>query len=195
MVESVLRVLESVVISHDQLGLVAERHGNDMPLQVGAGVFATRDGAWISLTGGPHAAMLARLFDMIGRPGESSELPWSDPVRRVENRALLHGWIATWAAQLSRAEAVQAGVDFQVPVAPVNTVEDVVADSHVRDRGAIVTVDDPDLQSLRMQGVVPLFSRTAGRVRHAAPVAPEPVHGILAHWDDARTTPKATPDD
>ena len=48
----------------------------------------------------------------------------------------------------------------------VYDVAKIFADPHYAAREAIIGVPDPDFGEIRMQGVVPKFSRTPGEIRH-----------------------------
>jgi crotonobetainyl-CoA:carnitine CoA-transferase CaiB-like acyl-CoA transferase len=45
------------------------------------------------------------------------------------------------------------------------TAEGLCNDAHLKAREDIVSVDDPDLGPVRMQGIIPKFSKTPGAVR------------------------------
>ena len=67
--------------------------------------------------------------------------------------------------QLTFAE-LEARLDaYGIAFAPINDAAQVFADPHFKARDAIIEVADPELGSVRMQGVAPRFSRTPGRVR------------------------------
>jgi len=44
---------------------------------------------------------------------------------------------------------------------------DLLVDPHVNARGMVLSVPDPQLGTVRMQGIVPKLSETPGEVRHA----------------------------
>ncbi len=53
---------------------------------------------------------------------------------------------------------------FDVLAAPVNDIETLLADPHVRDRGTVVTVADPVLGDTAVQEDVPRFRNAPGKV-------------------------------
>ena len=55
----------------------------------------------------------------------------------------------------------------EAAIAPIYSAEHALADKHFQSRESIVTVDDPDLEKIRMQNVLAKFSRTPRRVRWA----------------------------
>ena len=52
---------------------------------------------------------------------------------------------------------------------PVYDIAGIFTDPHFRAREAITTVPDPDLGPVKMQNVIPKFSRTPGKIRWTAP--------------------------
>ena len=57
----------------------------------------------------------------------------------------------------------------QVAIAPVLHAGDLAADPHLRERGAIVSIDDEELGTVRMPDVQPRLAETPGRIRGAGP--------------------------
>ena len=62
---------------------------------------------------------------------------------------------------------------------PVHSVADIVRDPHVWSRGNLVRLSDPQLGEVVTQGVVPLLSRTPGRVAGWSPYRGSDNHAIL----------------
>ena len=60
-------------------------------------------------------------------------------------------------------EKLEAG---DVVAGPVYDIRDIMDDPHYKAREDIIEVEDPNLGSIRMPGVMPKFSRTPGAVRH-----------------------------
>jgi Predicted acyl-CoA transferases/carnitine dehydratase len=60
-------------------------------------------------------------------------------------------------------------VALGVVASPVYTAADILADETYRERESVVTVADPDLGEVRMQGVVPRLANHAGAFRTTAP--------------------------
>jgi crotonobetainyl-CoA:carnitine CoA-transferase CaiB-like acyl-CoA transferase len=70
--------------------------------------------------------------------------------------------------------------DAQVTASRIYTVEDIVNDASYQERKAIITVDDPELGPLRMQGVIPMLTRHAGKVWRSGPALGEDTDTVLA---------------
>jgi crotonobetainyl-CoA:carnitine CoA-transferase CaiB-like acyl-CoA transferase len=80
---------------------------------------------------------------------------------------VLDAMLAEWFRGLSLDEAMRRLEEADVVAGPVYDIRRIFADPHYAAREDIVEVPDPDFGTVRMQGVVPKFSRTPGRVVHA----------------------------
>src|SRR6185503_18704572 len=73
--------------------------------------------------------------------------------------------VAKLAGALPAAEAVAALRGAGLAASAVNSVADLIREPHLWSRGDLVRCADPDRGELVTQGIVPLFSRTPGRLR------------------------------
>jgi formyl-CoA transferase len=164
--ESLFRLLESLVPAFDQLGAVPERRGNAMPIASPVGTFATRDGGWVVLT-----ASTERTFQRFCAATGLTELP-ADPrfatnEARVQHNDALQERVQAWFARHDRDDAIALLDMTGVPISPINSIADLFADPHVAARQNIIEVAHPTLGTVKLPGLIPKFSRTPGRVRHA----------------------------
>jgi formyl-CoA transferase len=72
-------------------------------------------------------------------------------------------------AARTRDEAIAAFEEHDAALAPVYDVAEFMDDPHVKARGSIATVDDPDWGPVRMQGVHPRMSTTPGEIVSTGP--------------------------
>ena len=92
---------------------------------------------------------------------------------RVRNYKALDVIVGGAIARLSLADLRECFAKHEVGFSPIYDIADVFDDPQIRARQAIVTVPDSELGPVRMQGVVPRFSETPGRVRQAGPAIGE----------------------
>ncbi|MCU4183839.1 CoA transferase [Acidiferrimicrobium sp. IK] len=167
--ESLYRLIEWQVVMYDQLGIVPERVGNGIPGSPGGVVnaFKCSDGRWLTVTSGtiPSIQNIAALV------GENVEEFSTRPLI-IKNRERLEAVLADWAAQRTADECMEATLASGVVATPVLDVSDIVADETFQERGNIVTVDDPILGPLRMQGVIPRLANHTGGIFRQAPLVP-----------------------
>ena len=166
-------------------GYVAPRrawsaHPSVVPFQS----FPTADG-WIAVACAKQKFWVA-LCDAIGRPELGTEYP--DFATRDERRDEVVAALAGAFAARTTAEWVAALVPAGVPCAPVNSVEEALADPQVEARGGLVEYEHPTLGTVRQVGT-PL--RVEGE---PAPIARAPRRGEhtdevlreVCGYDDAR---------
>jgi crotonobetainyl-CoA:carnitine CoA-transferase CaiB-like acyl-CoA transferase len=158
---------------------ILERSGHDLPQSSLYGVFETRDGylgiaaqvddAWkrlATLVGGEALAADARFHSLAGRNAHRKEL-----LARVQE------WLL---AQPSLKECV-AGLDAaSVPCAPVQRIDQVVADPQVRARGMLFEQEHPVLGRITMPNVPFKFSDVDVTPRRPAPLLGEHNREILS---------------
>jgi crotonobetainyl-CoA:carnitine CoA-transferase CaiB-like acyl-CoA transferase len=159
--ETLYRLIEWQVITYDQLGVVPSRDGNNFPFPLSsvlANVYRTRDDRWVTVSAAT-AVVVRRVATMLGLPPDAD---LSD-VRSIDRR------LAAWIAERSLDDVLAAFERADAVAAPVFDMEMIARDPTYQARGGIVTVDDPELGPVRMQGVVPALSRTPGSVKWSGP--------------------------
>lgn len=166
--EAMLRTLEFLAIEYDQLGAVRTRSGNRSQYAAPGNVYRTRDGKWASI-----AASTQSIFVRLCRALSLEELLADDRFAtnpaRVKNYRALDDVIGDAIGKLSLDELRRTLTEHEVGFSPIYDIADVFDDPQFAARGAIVRVPDAELGSVRMQGVVPRFSETPGRVCRAGP--------------------------
>ncbi|MHB1124506.1 MAG: CaiB/BaiF CoA transferase family protein [Ramlibacter sp.] len=167
--ETLLTLLGPQVVNYDQLGIIQERAGSRLPFTAPRNIYRTRDGKFMSVGGSAQS-----IFERICQALEIPDLP-RDP-RFIDNRARLKNVDALdealqqAIARFDRDQLMQRFVELEAAISPVNNVEDVISDEHVRSRENIVALHDEELGGpLRMQNVVGKLSRTPGAIRHTGP--------------------------
>ncbi|HEV7862582.1 MAG TPA: CoA transferase, partial [Acidimicrobiia bacterium] len=179
--EAVFRLMEFTAIAYDQLGEVTEREGARSTYVAPVNTWRTKDGKWASFTGSTQA-MVERLFRAIGRPDLLTDPRFLTNKTRMAHRDELDEILSAWMADHTLAEVTRIFDEHQVAIAPVYSIADIFAEPHYWAREAIIEVEDDELGPVRMQGVVPKFSRTPGAVRHTGPRIDQDRESILADW-------------
>lgn len=168
MMESMFRVLDFLPIEYDQLGVVRQRSGNTSQYAAPGNVYQSSDGRWASI-----AASTQRIFERLcvalGRPDLLADPRFVSNQQRVAHRAELDQLLSTEIGKHTIAELDRMLEANEVGFSPIYDIADIFRDPHYAARKAIVDVPDAELGSVRMQSVVPAFSRTPGKVHHAGP--------------------------
>jgi len=151
------------------------------------GVYPAADG-WVQVVCPPaYAPRLAATLDDDALTAAFADPLWtSNPDVSALAEGLFYGWLAERTAMQAMADAHPA----HLPLTPVRTTADVVADEHFAERGFFVEVDHPAAGRLRQPGApfrmaggwvlrhpAPLLGQHDEEIRReaAAPAAPVPV--------------------
>ncbi len=179
--EAMLRTLEFLAIEYDQLGTVRTRSGNRSQYAAPGNVYRTVDGKWASIAASTQS-IFARLCAALDLHALLDDPRFATNPARVRNHRELDEIVGAALGRLTLAELGETLARHEVGFSPIYDIADVFDDPQIRAREAIVRVPDSELGSVRMQGVVPRFSETPGRVQRAGPTIGEhndEVYGAL----------------
>ena len=150
MFECALRLTGDALAVRSALGIRRERAAGASPLYPSNVTAEAVDGRFVAAS----AAEWTEFADALARLGRRRV---DDPVGAREEVAKLVGACAAdEAVRLLRGAGLAASV--------VNSVTDLVREPHLWSRGDLVRVADPEAGEIVMQGIVPLLSRTPGRL-------------------------------
>lgn len=166
MAEAMLRCMDFVVIQQDQLGVSPKRSGNTNAYAAPSSIFETRDGRWVSVPGSSQK-VFERLTEAIRRPELKTDPRFRSNPDRVRHRHEINGIVADALGALTFSELEQRLDAHGIAFAPVNDAKALMEDRQFVSREAIIEVPDRELGRVRMQNVVPRFSRTPGAVHSA----------------------------
>lgn len=164
--EPLFRLVEAQVIGFDQLGFIKQRRGNRMEEDSPRNTYQTRDGRWIAISASSQKTF-ERLVHAMGRDDLAADPRFQDNVKRVANADVLDKIIADWFATRNSGDVIALFDRENVVAGLVYGIRDIFQDPHYAARGNIVEAPDRDFGTVKMQGVVPRFLGTPGRVRHA----------------------------
>jgi len=162
------RMLDFLAVEYDQLGEVRGRYGNRNPYAAPGNVFRSRDGKWVTLAASAQS-IFERLCHAIDRPDMLDDPRFTDNVARLKHTDALDAIVAAWFATRDADEACRHMESFDVSAVRARSIDELFEEEQVRANGMLVSVNDPELGPLRMQGVTPTFSRTPGCVHRTGP--------------------------
>ncbi|MGH7860266.1 MAG: CaiB/BaiF CoA transferase family protein, partial [Candidatus Binatia bacterium] len=166
--ESVFRLMEHTVAAYDRLGIVREREGNRLRNSAPLDNWETRDGETICIVAAGDG-LFSRLAAAMGREDLLEDPRFRTLADRARHGDEINEIVAAWCRERTAAEIEEILVAAQVPVCRAYSIRDIFADPHYRERKDIVDVADPQIGTVKMQGVYPRLSRTPGAVRRGAP--------------------------
>ncbi len=165
LIEPLARLIESSTLSFDQLGIAPGRVGNRLDASAPRNAYRTADDKWLAISSAsPSIAM--RVFRAIDRAELADNPDYVDPIRRQERAVELDELVAKWVGARTLDEAMRVFEAAEVTAAPVYDAQQLLADEHLRARGTYLTVDDPDLGPMTVQGPVVQLTETPGRIEH-----------------------------
>ena len=151
--------------------------GHDQPESTVYGVFAARDG-YLVITAQVDDAW-KRLAHLIGGDELAADARFLDPTSRNANRAEALAHVRAWTmAQPSRAACIAALDAAAVPCAPVQRIDEVLADPQTQARGMIVEQDHPVLGRVQLPNLPFRFSDCDTSPRSPAPLLGQHNRGI-----------------
>jgi CoA:oxalate CoA-transferase len=138
------------------------RTGSQHPDGGPTGLFRCRDGRYINITALAH--QWDRLAAAIGMPELADDARFKDARARRDNNAEIKVLIERWLQGFDTREAALAALERQrVPCAPVLTLNEAMAHPHLRARGTVRQVADPQLGAFAIPGPPVKFSRWPAR--------------------------------
>jgi crotonobetainyl-CoA:carnitine CoA-transferase CaiB-like acyl-CoA transferase len=177
MYDGVLALCERIVYQHSYTGEIPHPRGNSQPNLCPFGIFPAADGH-VTIAA-PTNNHWRRLCEIIGRPELGLDDRYKNNLVRVEHRDEVQAFLSEWTGARTKAEIVGA-LGGEVPVGPVNTVEDIVADPHVKAREMLAEVDQPGTsRTVTIAGSPIKLTRTPAGVRSRAPTLGEHTAEVL----------------
>jgi crotonobetainyl-CoA:carnitine CoA-transferase CaiB-like acyl-CoA transferase len=148
--------------------VVRQRVGNASNYAGPSNVYRTLDARWASIAASTQS-IYARLCVALDREDLVNDPRFLTNPQRVVNRKDLDDILRVEIAKHTLKSLSELLERNEVGFSPIYDIADIFKDAHFAARNAIVKVPDPELGTVRMQCVVPVFSRTPGEVRHAGP--------------------------
>jgi formyl-CoA transferase len=177
--ESLYRLIEWQVIVHDQLGIVPQRAGNQLPVSPAAVIntYLTSDDVWVTVTSGTPRSV-RKVAALLGEPDED----YRSVQQQNDGRERLDELLGEWVRSHTAEEALSAMQAAEVTASRIYTMQDIVADQTYREREAIISVDDPELGPVRMQAVIPRLTQHPGAVWRSGPALGQDTDDVLRDY-------------
>ncbi|OGO31807.1 MAG: hypothetical protein A2Z29_08380 [Chloroflexi bacterium RBG_16_56_11] len=132
-------------------------------------LYPCRDG-YVCIWAGPH---WQKLVAMMGNPDWAKAEIFQNPATRAEHMDDFNMLVELWTREHTTAEIDRAGISFDVPLSPVRTVKELVADAQLEYRDFFVEIDHPVAGKLKYPGAPYKLSATPWEIQIPAPLLGE----------------------
>ncbi len=175
MEEAAYTTMTSQMEAHWRTGGVPPRTGNASHGRVPINVYPTADG-YIAMNLAVEAHW-HNLLAAMGREELRDDPRYKDNAARVANRELVDETISAWTRTLPKMEIFAIARERRIPLAPVRTVDEVMVDPHMHERGMLEWIDHDEIGHI----VVP---NTPLRIHGADKVPTTPSPKLGQHNDE-----------
>jgi crotonobetainyl-CoA:carnitine CoA-transferase CaiB-like acyl-CoA transferase len=159
--ESVFNLLEGMIPEYDGAGVVREPAGTTVTGIVPTNTYHCDDGKYVVI-GGNGDAIFKRLMTVAGRSDMAADPELADNVGRVRNEAEIDKALGLWCGQHSSTHVINVLEEARVPVGPIYSVADMLADPQYQARGLFEQVEI-DGKPLKIPAIMPRLGSTPGR--------------------------------
>jgi crotonobetainyl-CoA:carnitine CoA-transferase CaiB-like acyl-CoA transferase len=166
--EAVFRVLDEVAPAYFAAGIVREREGAGTRNACPHGHFPTADGKWVAIACTTDK-MFERLARAMDRPALAAADRYGTQAHRLAAREEVDALVAAWTGSLSRDAVMARCLAAEVPVGPLNAIDDIARDPQFAARDNLATVADAELGPVVVPNVIPRLSQTPGRIGTLGP--------------------------
>jgi crotonobetainyl-CoA:carnitine CoA-transferase CaiB-like acyl-CoA transferase len=163
LIEPLMTLLGPQVTAYDVLGELQPRTGNRSSHNAPRNVYRTADGFWVAVSASA-TSIAARVMRLVGRPDLAEQSWFATGAGRVDHVEEIDAAVAAYIGDRSRADVLAAFESAEAAIAAVYDARDLLRDPQVAAIGAIVSVDDAELGSLKMTNMISHLSDTPGAV-------------------------------
>ncbi len=179
--EAMLKLMEFLPIKQALLGETHGRSGNTSQYAAPTGVYPTRDGQWVSLSGSTNALFAANCR-AIDREDLITDARYASNRERCTHTAELNDLFRQWFAAHDLDHVLARFEQHEGTLAPIYSARQIVEDPQVQARGFLCDVPDRDFGSVPIQGVVPRFHHDPGAVYRSGGDVGEHNDEIYGEW-------------
>ena len=166
--EAVFNMMESMVPEFDKAGVVRQRQGTRLSGIVPTGTYPCKDGIYI-IIGANSDSLFKRLMNAMGRADMANDARFAHNDDRVQHADEIDQVIADWTSHNPSADVVRILEEATVPVGPIYSVKDMMADAHFQARGLFDEVELGPGDKVKLGAVMPQLTETPGGMEWVGP--------------------------
>lgn len=179
LLDSATSMLTTAITSQMNANTTLGRIGNRDRYSAPANVFRTGAGDYILLLSGTNA-LFRRLVAVMGREDMLSDARFATVQARVENADALEAELQSWFDGHTTDAAIALLEEAGIPHSKVATMDEVVSNPQLRDRGQIIEFDHPRAGRVAVPGLTMKLSGTPLAMRRHPPSLGEHTDEVLA---------------
>ncbi|MDO8671411.1 MAG: CoA transferase [Dehalococcoidia bacterium] len=160
----------SALLGYQYSGKVATRRAPGASRGYPNAVYMCSDG-YVQI--GHHSLdFFPRALKMLGNPEELSDPAMGTPAGQMDDdlRGIFDAYFIPWCLERTKQEIFLIGQSVNLPVGPVNTMEDIVTDPHFEAREFFVDVEHSAMGTVRMAGAPFRMEDNPWKLRRPAPL-------------------------
>jgi crotonobetainyl-CoA:carnitine CoA-transferase CaiB-like acyl-CoA transferase len=143
---------------------IEERTGNRISFFVPAENFETCDGKIITFNAGTEK-LWQQLVIAMNKSDLLENEKFKTYIARISNQDELYEIIGNWIKNKTSEEVIEILDNAGVPCERINSIADIVNDSHLWERKSILEFADDKLGKLFVKGIIPKFKNYPGSIR------------------------------
>lgn len=164
--ESIFRALDEIAPRYASDGFVREAEGTGTVNACPHGHFPSGDGKFLAIACTTDK-MFERLSEAMARPDLWER--FGDQAARLSGRDIVLAEVEAWTKSMPRDDVIAVCTEFGVPAGAVNSIADIFADPHFKERGTLTTIDVPGIGPITVPAALPRLSETPGEVKTLGP--------------------------
>jgi crotonobetainyl-CoA:carnitine CoA-transferase CaiB-like acyl-CoA transferase len=165
-IEPILTILGPQPIVYDQLGIVQTRTGNRSVNNAPRNTYQTADEKWVAVSTSAQT-IAERVMHLVGHPEIIDEEWFASGAERAKHADLLDSYVGGWIGEHDLDVVIKKFDEAEAAVAPIYDIRQIMNDPQFQALNSIVSIEDPDLGSVKMQNVMFRMSETPGRIKWA----------------------------
>ena len=177
MIDSLFFILENAVLRYTVSGEIPEPLGTAHPSITPFQAFKTKDD-WIVIPIG-NDNLWKKFTEAIGHPELKEKEEYKTNKLRTKNKKKLIPLLEDIISKKTTDEWLKIFKKYGIPASPINTIDRIVNDPHIKYRNMLVEVEQPDMGKVKIAGSPLKLSETPGRVYSHAPLLGENTLEVL----------------
>ena len=166
--EAVYNMMEATVPEFDKAGVIRQRQGTRLSGIVPTGTYPCKDGIYI-IIGGNSDNIFKRMMNAMGRPDMANDPRFAHNNDRVQHADEIDQAIMDWTSQNLSTDVVRILEAATVPVGPIYSVKDMLADPHFQARGLFEEVELSPGDKVMFPAIQPRLTETPGGMDWVGP--------------------------